>query len=230
MNARLKLSRSARASVRTPRLKEDPEAAGDEEQQEHEEKEEDEEEHEEEHENEDEDEEEEEEEDDEDDEEDEGEEEGEEEEEDEEEEEEETEEPTLPSQRKRRRKPDPSKAATARLCQKPQKTQQRQPTGKRPEVVRGARVPRARLLELAARYKDIHDRFKTDGTGVPEGDFEIEQLLCSDADGALLVKWAGYDVPSWEPESAIPTDARNAYLREGRVALREYLALLEAAC
>ena len=106
--------------------------------------------------------------------------------------------------------------------------------------IAGSRVPRARLLELAARYKKNHDRFceqdaDEGGDGatspnVPEGEFEIEQLMCSDADGAVLVKWAGHDRPSWEPASAIPATARDSYAKQGRVKLREYLALLDVAC
>jgi hypothetical protein len=100
-----------------------------------------------------------------------------------------------------------------------------------------ARVPRARLLVLAARYKTNHDRVRAqrqeeaDGGGaVPEGEYEIEQILCSDSDGALLVKWGGYAKPSWEPVTAIPAGAREAYGRQGHVELREYMSLLDVAC
>ena len=65
---------------------------------------------------------------------------------------------------------------------------------------------------------------------MPDGEFEIEQLLCSDTDETLLVKWAGYDQPSWEPASAIPVGAQDSYHLQGRVELREYLALLDVAC
>ena len=90
-----------------------------------------------------------------------------------------------------------------------------------------SRVPRARLLVLAARYKTNHDRVRAqrqeeaDGGGaVPEGEYEIEQILCSDSDGALLVKWVGFGKPSWEPVAAIPAGAREAYGRQGHVELR----------
>ena len=65
---------------------------------------------------------------------------------------------------------------------------------------------------------------------VPEGEFEIEQLLCSDTDGAVLVKWVGHEVPTWEPPAAMPAATREAYRRQGRVELQEYLALLNVAC
>ena len=65
---------------------------------------------------------------------------------------------------------------------------------------------------------------------VPEGEYEIEQILCSDSDGTLLVKWVGFGKPSWEPVAAIPAGAREAYGRQGHVKLMEYLALLEVAC
>ena len=52
------------------------------------------------------------------------------------------------------------------------------------------KAPRARLLDLAARYKANHDQFQAmqqqlvpDAVAVPEGEFEIEQLLCSDEMG-----------------------------------------------
>ena len=101
-----------------------------------------------------------------------------------------------------------------------------------------ARVTRARLLDLAARYKTNHERVRAqqrqeeaDGGGaVPEGEYEIEQILCSDSDGTLLVKWVGFGKPSWEPVAAIPAGARKAYGRQGHVKLVEYLALLEVAC
>ena len=92
---------------------------------------------------------------------------------------------------------------------------------------------------VAARYKANHDRLQQqEGNSsdtesdepVPEGEFEIEQLLCSDTDGAVLVKWAGHEVPTWEPPAAMPAASREAYRRQGLVELREYLALLNVAC
>ena len=115
--------------------------------------------------------------------------------------------------------------------------QERKRRGELPSKSR-ARVPRARLLDLAARYKANHDKAvsrqrqeEADGgdNAVPEGEFEIEQVMASDGDGALLVKWVGYDKPSWEPTAAVPAGAREAYNRQGPVELREYLALLDVA-
>ena len=115
----------------------------------------------------------------------------------------------------------------------------RAPAKKRTRLSKRKEVTRKRLHQLAKRYKDNHDRFvasqAADDSGgaepdVPEGEFEIEQLLCTDADGSLLIKWAGCDQPSWEPGSAIPASCRNAYESEGSVELREYLALLAVAC
>lgn len=102
----------------------------------------------------------------------------------------------------------------------------------------------ARLLELAARYKATHDQFQSpqqdagnssdtsseSDEPVPEGEFEIEQLLCSDTDGAVLVKWVGHEVPTWELAAAMPAATCEAYRRQGRVELWEYLALLDVAC
>ena len=131
-------------------------------------------------------------------------------------------------------KHDSSETASPTKPKKPQPTINARKRERKIGQTTGARVPRAILLALAARYKDNHEQFRVqqqaDDGGVPEGEFEIEQLLCSDADGALLVKWAGYDQPSWEPATAIPTGARESYLRQGRVELREYVALLDAAC
>jgi hypothetical protein len=109
--------------------------------------------------------------------------------------------------------------------------------GKTPQEP-STRVPRARLLELAARYKAAHERFQaqqqaesdSDDDGVPEGEFEVECILCSDHDGVLLVKWAGFELPSWEPASAIPDAIKETYRQEGHVELREYMALVDLAC
>jgi hypothetical protein len=138
---------------------------------------------------------------------------------------------------KKREKSEPSEA---KKPETPQPTTKARKQKTKPGKSLDARVPRARLLELATRYKDNRDQFRaqkqTDddvdasAAAVPEGEFEIEQLLCSDADGALLVKWAGYDQPSWEPASSIPVCARDFYLHQGRVGLMEYLALLDVAC
>jgi hypothetical protein len=119
-------------------------------------------------------------------------------------------------------------------------TEPRKRRRKSPQEPRNrGRVQRARLLELAARYKASHQRFQAQQQAdsdsdadddVPEGEFEVEFVLCSDHDGTLLVKWAGFDLPSWEPAAAIPDAIRETYRRAGRVELRDYLALIEVAC
>jgi hypothetical protein len=137
--------------------------------------------------------------------------------------------------RGKRKSTSDSDATRSKRPEKPQPhTNARKQSKKRNTV----RVSRARLLELAVRYKDNHNQFhaqqqvddSTSTKDVPEGEFEIEQIMCSDVDGALLVKWAGYERPSWEPTSSIPVGARNSYLHQGHVELVEYLALLDVAC
>jgi hypothetical protein len=119
----------------------------------------------------------------------------------------------------------PGSPGVAAMKRRQQKTKPIPSAGKRKRKER-KKVPRARLLDLAARYKANHEQFQSLQQQVPN---DVE-LLCSGADGAVLVKWAGHEVPTWEPAAAIPAATREDYRRQGRVELREYMALLEVAC
>jgi hypothetical protein len=94
------------------------------------------------------------------------------------------------------------------------------------------KVPLKRIRQLAARYKSNHDEFSsvTYTEEIEEGEYEIEQILCSDGTCAqVLVKWALYPLPTWEPVDAMLTTSISLYQDQGIVSLVEYVALLDSA-
>jgi hypothetical protein len=87
-----------------------------------------------------------------------------------------------------------------------------------------------RIRQLANRYKSNHDEFSsvTCTEEIQEGEYEIEQILCSDGT-QVLVKWAGYPLPTWEPVDAMLTTSISLYQDQGIVSIVEYVALLDSA-
>jgi hypothetical protein len=92
------------------------------------------------------------------------------------------------------------------------------------------KVSRCRILELSARYKRNHDEVHASvmDTDLPEGEYEVEQILCNQGVYAL-VKWCVDPCPTWEPISSLQQEIIHYYESHGQVDLREYDAVLNSS-
>jgi hypothetical protein len=93
-----------------------------------------------------------------------------------------------------------------------------------------SKVLRCRILQLLARYKYNHDEVHSSvmDNDIPEGEYEVEQILCNQDDVYVLVKWRVDPCPTWEPFSSFQQEIIHYYESQGRVDLREYDAVLNA--
>ena len=85
------------------------------------------------------------------------------------------------------------------------------------------------LYRLSERYKKNaqEQASMVELTNVPEGEFVINQLLCTNG-GDVLVCWEGDSLlPTWEPVASIPAATWEFYQKQGEITLEQYAQLLD---
>ena len=88
-----------------------------------------------------------------------------------------------------------------------------------------------RVQQIAKQYQRNFKKAKqaTDSETsdpIPEGHYHVEQVLC-DFEGSCLVKWFGYNQPTWEPLANMGDNMVDVYNEQGAITLAEYSAWLK---